>query len=97
MNDLSVPGFRRAIEAIHGAPSRFVRRVRVVEAAWRGHVLVFDLLDHPRSPSCYAWEIDGMITLILHDELVDSPRRAVEVAVAEDEPRRRSGEAAPSH
>jgi hypothetical protein len=89
MNDLAIPGFQHAIKAIHGAHSLFERRVRVLEesdgeALWEGDVLVFKLLDHPRSPRCYAWEEDGQVTAILHDELVRSPQDAVRAAVRVD-------------
>jgi hypothetical protein len=88
MNDLSLPAFQQAIKAIHGAHSRFVKRVHVLEQfqgdpLWRGDVLVFDLLDHPRAPRCYVWELDGEVTAILHDPIVDSAREAVRTALSE--------------
>jgi len=91
MNKLSLPGFQRAIKAIHGAHSFFVRRVHVVEGfctdpQWRGDVLVFDLLDHPCAGRCYVWERDGEVTTILHDRLIDSPEQAVRLALAEASP-----------
>ena len=64
MNELSVHALLQKVEAIHGTRARFVERVHVVEAfrgdpPWQGDVLVFELLDHPRAPRCYAWEMDG--------------------------------------
>jgi len=86
MNRLSIPGFQHAIKALYGASSTFDRRVRVLEeldgeAVWHGDVLVFRLLDHPRSPCCYAWEEEGEVTAILHDDLVQSPADAVRAAL----------------
>ena len=86
VNDLSLPGFQRAIKAIHGAHSRFVKRVRVAEdfedlRVWEGEVLVFALIDHPRSHECYVWELDGEVTAILHDDAVKSAQDAVRIAI----------------
>ena len=88
MNELSLPGFQRAIKAIHGAHSRFVKRVHVVSGSrtdplWEGDVLVFDLLDHPRASRCYTWESDGEVTTVLHDPVVDSPEESIRVMLSE--------------
>jgi hypothetical protein len=40
-------------------------------------VLVFVLTDHPTARYCYAWEVDGRVTAVLHEPPVDSPRAAV--------------------
>ena len=94
MNDLAIPGFQHAIKAVHGAHSMFVRRVHVVQEVhgelWKGDVLVFRLLDHPRAPRCYCWELDGEITAILHDPMVKSPDDAVRAALTVDEADARS-------
>jgi hypothetical protein len=37
---------------------------------WEGEVLIFDLLDHATAPKCYAWEVDGQVTTVLHEALV---------------------------
>jgi hypothetical protein len=88
VNDLSIPGFQRAIDAIHGSDSVFERRVRVVldegEKVFVGDVLVFRLQSHPRAPRCYAWEVKGEVTLVLHDSIVTSPRQAVRAAMITD-------------
>jgi len=86
VNDLSLPGFQHAIKAIHGAHSRFVKRVRVegdLEGlrVWEGEVLVFALIDHPRTHECYVWELDGQVTAILHGDAIKSPQDAVRVAI----------------
>jgi len=81
MNQLSLPAFQSAIQAIHGAHSRFASRAQVAARldgrAWEGEVLVFDLLDHPTCARCYVWEVDGQVTAILHDDVASSPREAV--------------------
>ena len=48
----------------------------------KGEVLVFGLLDHPTAPKCYAWEVDGEVTAVLHEAPVDSPQAAVRAAIA---------------
>jgi hypothetical protein len=94
MNKLSLPGFQRAIKAVHGVYSIFVRRVHVVEhgesAIWKGDVLVFDLLGHPRAGRCYTWESKGEVTAILHDHVVASPQEAVRIALSAQPASRRA-------
>ena len=43
--------------------------------------MVFQLLDHPTAPKCYAWEVDGEVTAVLHEGPVDSPEAAVRAAI----------------
>ena len=86
MNELSEEGFERAIQATHGAKSRFVSRERVHErfegqTVWIGEVLTFELLDHPKATRCYAWEVDGQVTAVLGVGPVDSPIKAVRAAI----------------
>ena len=47
-------------------------------------MLVFDLLDHPTAQYCYAWEVDGRVTAVLHEGPVDSPLAAVRAAIISD-------------
>lgn len=87
MNDLSIPGFQRAIRATHGAGARLIERIHVVEdfegeRAWEGEVLVFELVGHPSASRCYAWEVDGEVTAVLEVPPVDGPRAAVRAAIA---------------
>ena len=87
MNDLPIPEVEHAIQATHGARSQLVERVHVVEifrveTVWEGEVLVFELLDHPTAPKCYAWEVDGEVTAVLHEAPVDGPQSAVRAAIA---------------
>ena len=90
MNELPISSFKRAIRATNGALSRLIERVRVVEEfegqpVWEGEVLVFELLNHPTAPRCYAWEVDGTVTTVLHKPPVDSPVKAVRASIlAED-------------
>ncbi len=46
------------------------------ETVWQGEVLVFVLTDHPTVRYCYAWEVAGRVTAVLHEPPVDSPRGA---------------------
>ena len=86
MNELSIEGFQHAIRQTHGARAKLAKRVHVVErfegeTVWDGEVLVFELLDHPTAPKCYAWEVDGRVTAVLHEPPVNSPRAAVRAAI----------------
>lgn len=86
MNELPISSFKRAIRATHGTQSRLIERVHVFEEfegqpVWEGEVLVFELLDHPTAPKCYAWQVDGTVTAVLHETPVDSPQAAVRAAI----------------
>ena len=85
-----VEHLQKAIRATHGANSKHVETVPVVEmfkgaVAWQGEVEVFDLLDHPKAKRCYAWSYDlatGSRTLaVLQLPPVISPQTAVKVAI----------------
>ena len=87
MNDVPLETIQEAILASHGAEAKLKRRERVSEKfqgkpVWEGEVLVFRLLDHPSAPYCYAWEVDGKITAVLHQPPVDSAGTAVRAFVA---------------
>ncbi len=87
MNEEPIPTFEFAIQTKHGARSKYVETVPVVETfrgktVWEGDVLVFELLDHPTAPRCYAWSVDGRITAVLHEPPVDNPSAAVRAAIA---------------
>ena len=86
MNDLPISTFENAIKATHGCDSRLLTRESVVEkfrgkTVWVGEVLVFDLLEHPTAFRCYAWEVDGEVTAVLHAGPVDSPIKAVRASI----------------
>ena len=56
-------------------------------------MLVFTLKRHPTARICYAWEVDGQVTAVLHEPPVDSPLAAVRAAiVAEHRKRHRADE-----
>ncbi len=87
MNEIPLQDFGRAIRATHGTSSSLVERVRVHETfegepVWEGEVLVFELEGHPEAERCYAWEVDGRVTAVLHEPPVDSPEAAVRTAIA---------------
>lgn len=92
MNKASLETFQKAIRATHGAEARLVARERVRETfqgetAWEGEVLVFELEGHPTAPRCYAWEVDGEVTAVLHEGPVDGPQAAVRAAIMADDGR----------
>ena len=88
MNELPIERFHEAIRATHGCESTFTEiQVRVTEkldcaTVWDGVVLVFDLAEHPTAKTCYAWSVDGRVTAVLDEGLVDSPLNAVRAAIA---------------
>ena len=90
MNELPLWGFQHAIRQTHGAKARLADRVNIDEQyedqpVWTGEVLVFDLEGHPTASRCYAWEVDGEVTAVLHTGPVDSPVKAVRASIlAED-------------
>ena len=82
MNEKPLWYFEKAIQATHGAKASLVRREMVVErfqgeVAWQGEVLVFALQGHPSARWCYAWEVDGEVTAVLHATPVVSAVSAV--------------------
>ncbi len=86
MNDIPLVRFQEAIHATHGVQSQLVGRERVSEThkgetIWEGEVLVFTLQGHPTASLCYAWEMDGQVTAVLHEGPIDSPLAAVRAAI----------------
>ena len=82
---------QNAIRVVHGCESIFVSTSRIRgmldgRLAWQGEVETFDLIGHPMSQRCHAWgcEEDGRLntTAMLEIPPVDSPRSAVDVAIA---------------
>ncbi len=90
MNEIDVFAFQRAIRETHGSRSQLIERVSVVETfegdtVWEGELLVFDLIDHPTAQYCYAWEVDGQVTAVLHTGPADSPVAAVRASILAEE------------
>ena len=86
MNEQPIPTFQKAIQATHSCRSKLRDKITVREelkgeTAWEGEVLIFELLDHLTATRCYAWEVDGRITAVLHEAPVDSPQAAVRAAI----------------
>jgi hypothetical protein len=85
---------RDAIQRLHGCQSHHVESVAVTETfrgktVWQGTVEVFDLVGHPKASRCYAWshQTDAggeKFYAVLALPPVDSPRKAVQAAVAAD-------------
>ncbi len=92
MSENRIPtSFQHAIRQTHGARSQLLTREHVVEkfegeTVWEGEVLVFPLRDHPTVHLCYAWEVDGQVTAVLHEGPVDSPLAAVRASILPDAP-----------
>jgi hypothetical protein len=90
MNELSIDGFRHAIRKMHGSECQLVGRQYVHEifegeTVWQGEVLIFDLLGNQMATRCYAWELDGQVTALLHSGPIDSPLKAVQASIMADE------------
>ncbi len=88
LNEQPLSTFQEAIQATHGSRSALHRRVEIREefegeTVWEGEVLVFDLLDHPTAPCCYAWSVGSEVTAVLHEGPVNSPRKAVQASIVE--------------
>ena len=88
--DETPTSFQHAIWQTHGARSQLLTREHVVEkfegeTVWEGEVLVFALKDHPTAHFCYAWEVDGQVTTVLHAGPVDSPVAAVRASILAEE------------
>ncbi len=89
MNELPLEGFQHAIRQTYGAEAKLLTRESVVdefegERVWEGEVLVFELEGHPTAHLCYAWEVDGRVTAVLHEPPVDSPHAAVRAAIVQE-------------
>ena len=89
MNELPISSFKRAILHTHGGKARLLTREHVSETfkgkmVWSGEVLIFELESHPSARLCYAWEVDGKVTAVLHEPPVDSPQAAVRAAIVAD-------------
>ena len=90
MNELPIWGFQHAIRKTHGAKARLLSLEAVDEhfegePVWQGEVLVFELKGHPTASRCYAWEMDGQVTAVLHTGPVDSPVKAVRASILAEE------------
>jgi len=60
------------------------------ETVWMGTVEVFDLRGHKEAKTCYAWQHnkgdgDTKIFTVLGNQLIDSPKRAVQAAIFLDQ------------
>ena len=65
-------------------------RTKDEQTVWSGHVEIFDLDGHHEAETCYAWqnsENAGKIFAVLGNNLIDSPKRAVEAAIFTDQER----------
>jgi hypothetical protein len=86
VNEAPIPKFQEAILATHGAKARLhsvasVNEKFKGEPVWQGTVLVFELEDHPTARLCYAWEVNGEFTCVLHEGPVKSAVDAVRASL----------------
>lgn len=84
------------IRRLHGAEPTHVETVPVKETfqgqtVWEGAVEVFDLHDHPETSRVYAWthytddaDKPRRTVTVLHIPPATSPRKAVQVSIAND-------------
>lgn len=89
---IDIKALEQAIETMHGCKcchigSKAVKEAFKEQVAWDGQVEIFDLEDHRTAKICYAWSYkdDGGKTqyvTALHIPPVDSPEKAVKVAIA---------------
>ena len=96
VKEVPIPALQDAIRSLHGCESRFRESVPVVETfngsvVWAGEVQVFDLVDHAKAKTCYAWThaVDGSDTkrkfvVALHAGVVDSPLTAVRASIVQE-------------
>ena len=89
MNEIVVSEFQLAIRQTHGCGCHLLTREHVVEkfegeTVWEGEVLRFLLHHHPTARFCYAWEVDGQVTAVLHEPPVGSPQAAVRAAIVQE-------------
>jgi len=94
VQEAAVASLTRAVERLHGAKAHFIGSVLVHEQlqgklVWRGAVSRFRLDKHPTATGCYAWLMaaeghEERFHGVLHTPQVNSPRRAVQAALAAD-------------
>jgi hypothetical protein len=87
----NIEELQTAIRETHGCDSKWLQSVKVTETfqdkiAWDGTVEVFEVIGHPKATRVYAWtykaEDENKTMAILGMSPIDSPRRAVQVAIA---------------
>jgi len=90
--EASIKALQKAILDLHSCKATWVKSVPVKEVfadvtVWEGIVQVFDLIGHQKASRCYAWshELEGSkkrrFFAVLHQGPIDSPEKAVRVAV----------------
>ncbi len=76
-------------KATHRATVFVHERTEYGLTIWKGNVEVFDLKDHPRARTCFAWrDSDGertRIFTILENTFVNSAQKAVQAAICSDQ------------
>ena len=60
MAEVSIDQLKEAVEEMHNCTASFRAKVYIDETfggekVWQGDLYVFDLQDHPKAKTCYAW------------------------------------------
>jgi len=71
-------------------PGRPVHQMFQGGTVWQGDVLIFELDDSPSARLCYAWELDGVVTIVLGEPPVGSAVDAVRTIIMSDVAQRRA-------
>lgn len=91
-----IESLQAAIHRLHECESEHIESVPVTEAfqgktIWQGTVEVFALRGHPKANRCYAWshaagkdDKETRFVTVLELPPVDSPQKAVQVAIASE-------------
>ena len=60
MAEVSIDQLKEAVEGTHNCTASFRAKIYIDETfggkkVWQGDLYVFDLEDHPKAKTCYAW------------------------------------------
>jgi hypothetical protein len=87
-----IGSLKNVILNLHNCKSKGVESIPIKEefegeTVWEGVVQVFNLIDHPVAPKCYAWSylVDNKgkkkFVVALHQDPVNSPEDAVKAFI----------------
>jgi hypothetical protein len=91
-----IEAIQDAIRKIHGCESRHIESVPVNEqfggqTIWQGVVEVFELINHSKAKTCYAWghhtdtkDVKSRYVTVLGILPIDSPIAAVRASIVSD-------------
>lgn len=97
LNDANRGALQETIRTLYGCESKWLEAVSLKvmgptvlevmgQSIWDGVIQVFELAGHPTATRCYAWfpapETEpGRCVAFLHEGWIDSPEKAVRVAI----------------